>query len=155
MGRFEFVPGVEKEDSPVYRQANDIMTPKDGFASLSRSGNEWQVRRDGSVLVFLKASVGDDPTIPPTTGWRFLNIDTLKDEEDQHLTCKISSASSSCRITVSLKGLAKEILRGCEGEYEETDLECAGKTVHILGDSKRLSQMNLFKLDFNQFLGYF
>ena len=100
------------------------------FFLLSRSGNEWLVEREGYVTT-LKASVGEDATIPPTTGWKFLNPQTRKDDEDPHLTCNVSYSSTSCSITVSLKGLAKEIQGECEGEYKDTGLRSMGRKVHI------------------------
>ena len=36
MGRFEFVPGVEKEGSPVYRQAHSKEVPSDNDQFLFR-----------------------------------------------------------------------------------------------------------------------
>ena len=36
MGRFEFVPGVEKEESPIYTQAHDGLMPQDGDIDLFR-----------------------------------------------------------------------------------------------------------------------
>ena len=36
MGRFEFVPGVEKEGSPVYKQAHSREVPSDQDYRLSR-----------------------------------------------------------------------------------------------------------------------
>ena len=78
------------------------------------------------------ASVGDDPTIPPTTDWNFRNLDTRSYEEDQYLNCNISSASSFCSITVSLKGLAKEIQGECNGKYKDTGLISAGRKVQIV-----------------------
>ena len=75
----------------------------------------------------LKARVGDDPTIPPTTGWMFQNFDSKKFEEDPHLTCSsVMTAFVSCSITVSLSGLAKDIQGECEAEYKDSGLH--GKT---------------------------
>ena len=87
MGRFEFVPGVEKEGSPVYRQAHSREVPSDwdyrlfrwgkpSYILLLRSGNEWWVKTEG-YAASLKASVGDDPNVPPTTGWKFSNGEAL------------------------------------------------------------------------------
>ena len=78
----------------------------------------------------LKARVGDDPTIPPTTGWMFQNFDSKKFEEDPHLTCSsVMTALVSCSITVSLSGLAKDIQGECEGEYKDTELRSMGRKV--------------------------
>ena len=102
------------------------------FFPICRSGNEWLVKAERDVTS-LNASVGDDPTIPPITGWKFWNFDfdIYEHEEDPDLTCKVSSASSSCSITVSLKGLAREIQGECEGDYKETGLRSAGRKVHF------------------------
>ena len=79
----------------------------------------------------LKARVGDDPTIPPTTGWMFLNFDSKKFEEDPHLTCSsVMTALVSCSITVSLSGLAKDIQGECEAEYKDTGLISMGRHSH-------------------------
>ena len=78
----------------------------------------------------LKARVGDDPTIPPTTGWMFQNFDGKKFEEDPHLTCSsVMTALVSCSITVSLSGLAKDIQGECEAEYKDTGLISMGRQV--------------------------
>ena len=92
---------------------------------LLRSGNEWLVGEEG----LLKASVGDDPTIPPTTGWKFYNFDTKAFEADPLLMCNSSPPSPSCSITVSLSGLAKEVQGDCEGEYKDTGLRSMGRKV--------------------------
>ena len=95
---------------------------------LLRSGNEWRVEREG-YAASLKASVGDDPTIPPTTGWIFYNKSTKAYEEDPLLMCISSPPSPSCSITVSLSGLAKEFQEDCEGEYKDTGLRSSGRKV--------------------------
>ena len=106
------------------------------FFLLTRSGNEWRVGEEMSgELVedqdtrFLYASVGENPLIPPTTGWNFINIDAYKFDEDPQLLCSSTPTSSSCIITVSLSGLAKEIQRECEGEYKDTGLRSRGRKV--------------------------
>ena len=93
----------------------------------SRSGNEWLVGEEG-YLAELKASVGDKPSAPPATGWKFFNNDTKAYEDDQHLTCH-SSTSSPCSVTVSLSSLAKEIQGECEGKYKNTGLRSMGRQV--------------------------
>ena len=140
MGRFEFLPGVEREGCPVYRQAQSREVPSDFdcFLSrwekcffvflLSRSGNEWLVE-DERYVANLKASVGKDPLIPPTTGWKFLDSDTGTYEEDPQLTCSSTPSSSPCSVRVSLSGLAKEIQGECEGEYKDAGLRSTGRKV--------------------------
>ena len=98
------------------------------FFLLSRSGNEWLVEQCMYVAP-LKASAGEDPFIPSTTGWNFYNFDTKEYEEDRQLRCSSTPSSSSCSVTVSLSGLAKEIQRECEGEYKDTGLRSAGRKV--------------------------
>ena len=98
------------------------------FFLLSRSGNAWLVK-SGRYNANLKSSVGDDPSIPPTTGWKFYNLSTGKMDEDQQLTCNISPASSSCSVKVSLKGVAKDIQRECEGEYRDAGMRSSGRKV--------------------------
>ena len=85
------------------------------FFLLSRSVNEWLVGEEGNE-VGLKENVGEDPLIPPTTGWKFYNKDMKAFEEDAHLTYigPTASESASCSITVSLSGRAKDIQRDCE-----------------------------------------
>ena len=139
MGRFEFVPGVEKEGSPVYRQAHSREVPSNydnllfrwespSFFLLSRSGNMWLVESAG-YGAGLRAIVGQDMLIPPTTGWQFYSGDTRSYEEDRQLRCSSTPPSSSCSVTVSLSGLAIEIRGECEGEYKDTGLRSAGKKV--------------------------
>ena len=77
----------------------------------------------------LKASVGDDSLIPPTTGWKFYNSVTSAYEEDPQLTCRSTPTSSSCSVTVSLSGLAKEFQGECEGEYKDTGMRSVGRKV--------------------------
>ena len=96
---------------------------------LSRSGNEWLVGEEGNSAD-LKANVGDDPTIPPASDWKFFNFDTKGYEEDLYLTCSSTPASSPCIIAVSLSGLAKEIQGECEGKYKDTGLRCMGRKVY-------------------------
>ena len=96
------------------------------FFLLSRSGNEWLVG-DERYEANLKANVGQDTLIPPTTGWTFRNRDTGAYEDDLQLTCINTPTSSSCSVTVSLSGLAKEIQGECEGEYKDTGLRSAGR----------------------------
>ena len=102
------------------------------FSLLSRSGNEWLVEKEAGgedKESYLKASVGENLLIPPTTGWKFHNFDTKAHEEDQQLRCSSTPTSSSCRVTVSLSGLAKEIQGECEGEYMDTGLRSMGRKV--------------------------
>ena len=98
------------------------------FFLLSRSGNEWLVELEGSGA-HLKSSVGQGMFIPPTTGWEFYNLETDTYQEDPQLRCSSTSTSSSCSVTVSLSGLAKEIQGECEGEYKDTGLRSAGRKV--------------------------
>ena len=141
MGRFEFVPGVERDGCPVFRQAQSREVPTDHdsvllyrwgkplfFSLLSRSDNEWLVGEYGYEAA-LKASVGQETLIPPTTGWKFCNFETKTYEEDTHLTCSSIPSSSSCSVTVSLSGLSKEIQGECEGEYKDTGLRSRGRKV--------------------------
>ena len=98
------------------------------FFLLSRSDNEWLVGEYGYEAA-LKASVGQETLIPPTTGWKFCNFETKTYEEDTHLTCSSIPSSSSCSVTVSLSGLSKEIQGECEGEYKDTGLRSRGRKV--------------------------
>ena len=98
------------------------------FFLLSRSGNEWLVEEEG-YEADLKANVGQDPLIPPTTGWQFYNFDIKADAEDPQLRCSSTPSSSSCSVTVSLSGLAKEIQGECEGKYKDTGLRSRGRKV--------------------------
>ena len=102
------------------------------FSLLSRSGNEWLVEKEAGgedKEAYLKASVGENLLIPPTTGWKFRNLDTKAFEDDLQLTCSSTPTSSSCSVTVSLSGLAKEIQGECEGEYKDTGLRSTGRKV--------------------------
>ena len=97
------------------------------FFLLSRSGNEWLVEYDGED--YLRTIVGEDPFIPPTSGWKIYNFDIEAYDEDPQLRCISTPTSSSCSVTVSLSGLAKEIQGECEGEYKDTGLRSAGRKV--------------------------
>ena len=94
---------------------------------LSRFGNEWLV--EDADADYLSADVGEDPLIPPTDGWQFYNFETDAYEEDTQLRCSSTPSSSSCSVTVSLSGLAKEIQGECEGEYKDTGLRSRGRKV--------------------------
>ena len=99
------------------------------FFLLSRSGNEWLVE-DEKYIANFKASVGENPLIPPTTGWNFRNFDTKAYEEDRQLRCS-STPTSSCSVTVSLIVEAEEylIVEECEGRYKDTGLRSRGRKV--------------------------
>ena len=98
------------------------------FFLLSRSGNEWLVE-DEKYIANFKASVGENPLIPPTTGWNFRNFDIKEYEEDPQLRCSSTPSSSFCSVTVSLKGWAKELQGECEGDYKDTGLRSVGRKV--------------------------
>ena len=84
MGRFEFMPGVEKEGSPVYRQAHSKEIPMPygdillyrwesplilSYPPHTRSGDEWLVVLEKQDRTLLKAKVGEDPLISLSDGW--------------------------------------------------------------------------------------
>ena len=77
----------------------------------------------------LKASVGDDPNIPPSTGWQSRNSDTDNFEEDSSVRCTPPPDSPPCSVTLKLSGLAKDFQGKCEGEYKDTGLRSAGRQV--------------------------
>ena len=77
----------------------------------------------------LRAIVGEDPLIPPTTGWMIGNCDTKEYEKDPQFKCSSTPSSSCYSVTVSLSGLAKEIQGECEGQYKDTGLRSAGRKV--------------------------
>ena len=146
MGRFEFMPGVEKEGSPVYRQAHskEIAThlgeillyrwekssyPISSHLPHIRSGDEWLVMEEKHNFTALKASVGDDPTLPPSTGWKFNNLGYF--EEDPSVICTRPAGSPPCSVTLKLSGLAKDLQGKCEGEYKDTGLRSAGRQVNF------------------------
>ena len=95
--------------------------------SFSRSKDEWLVEQEGDFA--LKASVGVDPFLPPTTGWLFQNWERENFEEDPSLICTLPSTSPPCCLTVTLSGAAKEAHGDCEGEYKSIGLISAGKQV--------------------------
>ena len=94
-----------------------------------RSGDEWLVQEEGYTTAWLKASVGENPFLPPTTGWLFYNMKTRDYEEDPSLRCSLPSTSPPCCLTVTLTGAAKEAHGDCEGEYKSTGLISMGKQV--------------------------
>ena len=94
-----------------------------------RSNDEWVVEL--GTYRALKASVGADPLLPPTTGWLFNNQDTKDFEEDQSLTCAPPLASSPpCCLTIHLTGPAKDAVGQCEGVYQSTELMSMGRKVY-------------------------
>ena len=86
------------------------------------------VKSEG-IASSLKARLGDNKHIPPTSGWQFRNRDTKKFENDPRVKCTTMAPSTPCNVTVSLSGLAKETEGRCEGEYQETGLFSVGKKV--------------------------
>ena len=93
-----------------------------------RSKDEWVVEQN--EYRFLKASAGDDPLHPPTSGWFFKNTDTREFEEDKSLTCAPSTiAAASCSLIVTLGGRAAEIHGQCQGVYNPTELVSMGRPV--------------------------
>ena len=97
-----------------------------------RSGNEWWVGEKGYRAGALQASVGGEPDQPPSTGWKFINLNTKEHEADDTLSCRVYVSTSPCCLTVSLSGAAKEAQGQCEGEYKSTGLVSAGKPVMII-----------------------
>ena len=95
-----------------------------------RCKEEWLVEKEG-YTTSLKASVGADPLLPPTTGWLFKNWRTGEFEEDASTTCTPFSSSPPCCLTVTLSGAAKEAHGDCEGEYKSTGLISMGRPVNI------------------------
>ena len=93
-----------------------------------RSGDKWLVEQEG-YGVYMKASVGANSFLPPTSGWLFYKLETKDFEEDPSLTCFLPSTSPPCCLTVTLSGAAKEAHGGCEGEYKSTGLISMGKQV--------------------------
>ena len=110
---------------------------------LLRSGNEWWVEQDEEE--YLKASVGDESTVPPTTGWKFYNIVNSKYEEAPGLTCTIPATSPSCCLTVSLSGRAKELQGKCEGKYESTGMFSFGREVGVSSQTVLYITKNIFR----------
>ena len=92
-----------------------------------RSGDKWLVEQEGDLA--LKATVGEDPFLPPTTGWMYSKGGDF--EEDPSLTCSLPSSSPPCCLTVTMSGAAKEAHGDCEGEYKSTGLISMGKKVNI------------------------
>ena len=82
-----------------------------------RSKDEWVVELGGRYKA-LKANVGADSLLPPTTGWLFQNWERENFEEDPSLICTLPSTSPPCCLTVTLSGAAKEAHGDCEGEYQ-------------------------------------
>ena len=143
MGRFEFMPGVEKEGSPVYRQAhsNEIATDLGdillyrwesplilSYPPHTRSGDEWLVVED-HYMTALKAGAGEDPTLLPSAGWQFLKRPG-EFKEDSSVRCRaLPAGSPPCSVTLKLSGLAKDFQGKCEGEYKDTGLRSFGRQV--------------------------
>ena len=95
-----------------------------------RSNDKWVVESEQGTYRNLKASVGADPLLPPTTGWLFKNQDTIDFEEDQSLTCAPPEASSPpCCLTINLTGPAKDAVGQSEGVYHSTELMSKGRKV--------------------------
>ena len=90
--------------------------------------DEWLVGKVGHHFS-LKASVGADPFLPPTTGWLFDKFRTGNWEADPSLSCTLPSTSPPCCLTVTLSGAAKEAHGDCEGEYKSTGLTSMGRPV--------------------------
>ena len=96
--------------------------------SCIRSKDEWLVEQEGDIAL-MKASMGADPILPPTYGWKFYNWETEKFEKDPSLKLKPPVASSPRCLTVTLTGPAKEAHGNCEGKYKSTGLISVGRQV--------------------------
>ena len=148
MGRFEFIPGVEKWGSPVYRQAQSKEIETDmgdillyrwesplilSYPPLTRSEEKWIVMVEGRRnFTLLEASTGEDPNISPFTGWQFTNGMTHKLEEDPSVRCRALPAGlPPCSVTLKLSGLAKDFQGTCEGQYKDTGLTSMGRQVNF------------------------
>ena len=83
-------------------------------------------RRWGTVL---KASVGVEPSQPPSTGWKFYSGNTKEWVVSTTITCAIFVNSPPCCLTVTLSGKALEAHRKCEGQYKSTGLVSMGRPV--------------------------
>ena len=93
-----------------------------------RSNDEWVV--DQGRYRVLKANVGADSLLPPTTGWLFKNWGTGHFEEDKSLACAPPQASSPpCCLTIHLTGPARDAVGQCEGVYHSTELMSMGRKV--------------------------
>ena len=155
MGRFEFMPGVEKEGSPVYRQAHskemkmgwgddidiDILLYRWESPLISshlphtRSGDEWLVRFEKINFTVLKAAAGEDPTIPPSTGWQRIlkqrrTWDLFLEEPSVRCTAR-PAGLPPCSVRLKLSGLEKDFQGKCEGEYKDTGLRSMGRQVTV------------------------
>ena len=90
--------------------------------------------------------MGGEPNQPPTTGWKFLDKNTGKYDEDPSLRCTIPPTSPPCCLTVSLSGAAKEAQGKCEGEYKSTGLVSMGREVKLQFDKNFHLSLKVFKL---------
>jgi len=130
LGRFELLPGEERDGSPVYQQAHSKEMPENNEVLLFRSGDKWLVN---GYKTYLKASAAANPFLPPTSGWLFGK--GIEFEEDHNLTCSLPESSPPCCLTLTLSGAAKEALEHCEGEYRSTGLMNTGRKVFKLEGS--------------------
>ena len=87
---------------------------------------------EGMRCTWLKASVGVEPSQPPSTGWKFYDGYTKEWEVDTTISCSIYVNSPPCCLTVTLSGEALECHKKCEGQYKSTGLVSAGKPVMIV-----------------------
>ena len=87
----------------------------------------------------LKAAVGANPILPPTTGWLFDNWDSEEFEEDASLVCLLSPDSPPCCLTVTLSGAAKEAHGQRAGEYRSIGLTSMGRKVYLIYGQKLIS----------------
>ena len=74
----------------------------------------------------LRVPAGEDPSVPPPTGWKFYNGFTKTYDEDPNLNCGTLDTSPPCCISVNLSGLAKDFQGECEGEYKDTGMSSCG-----------------------------
>ena len=97
---------------------------------LTRSDDEWLIEKGKKAQ--MKASVGGEPNLPPTTGWKLFNYGTRNWEVEKAIICTTPSTSPPCCLKVSLSGEAKEAQGKCEGEYKSTGLVSMGRPVIII-----------------------
>ena len=89
------------------------------------------------------AGKGESLSLPPHTDsqrWWFHDVDEDDCWSEPSVSCSVLAASVPCKVTVSLRGQAKQIQGGCEGRYDDTGMSSKGRQVARFDSSKFQAQ---------------
>ena len=78
------------------------------------------------------AGKGENLSLPPHTNsqsWVFHDVGADDSWSEPSVSCSVLAAPVHCKVTVSLRGQAKQVQGECEGLYEDTGMSSKGRQV--------------------------